>query len=436
MTQNLIERPASPTIHLTAGLLIVLFVAAVVGSFLAKVEIVARGEGRIIPTKRVQLVQPLMDGKIAAILVAEGQAVQRGDLLISLDTSLAESEIKRIEAEIDRHSQDRAVALSVLEPLATHDPQAAAFIESGLAVLHRLDVADDPDRVAMVRATLTALQDQIGEIDAQHARIRKAELAQTSRLEKAKSEQEIIAKRFSSAESLRRGGTISEHEYMERLRVNRAAEGDVTIADRQLSEMYAEAEAVNRRRASAISEARSTYRKQLSTADIALGSLKAEFHAARERLMNLSLRAPQDGHVENLSVYTLGSFVNAGATLLSIVPTGSDIELEAFFDNRDIGFLEPRQRAFIKIDAFPAERFGLVRGRVASVGADAREQAGRWVYAVRLKLDQTSIRAQNRDIEFVPGMTAVVDVVTGERRLLSYFFEPIIKALQDSFGEQ
>lgn len=441
MTDNALNKPASPTIRLTAWAFVALFLSAVVGSCVAKVEVVARGEGRIVPTERVKVVQPLVDGKIAAILVAEGQSVKKGAPLIEMDTTSARSEIKRIEAEVGRQSQEKSVALSIIGALAVGDPGDDGFVERGKSALARQIDNSGAGRVgaeALVLAILSALHNQIAQIDAQKIRTGRAELAQLARLEKARSERDIIASRLVSVESLRKEGTISEGEYMERLRVVRAAEGDAVIAERQLSELRAEAEANDRQRASAISEVHSTYQKQLSAADIALGSLVSDLQAAHERLENLSLRAPEAGRIENLSVFTVGSFVEAGATLLSVVPAGGDIEVEAFFDNRDIGFLEIGQLAFIKLDAFPAERFGLVRGKVTGVGADAREQAAsrKWVYAVRLKLDQTGIKVADRRIDFVPGMTAIVDVVTGERRLISYFFEPVVKAVQDSFGEQ
>ncbi|TIV64838.1 MAG: HlyD family type I secretion periplasmic adaptor subunit, partial [Mesorhizobium sp.] len=261
---------------------------------------------------------------------------------------------------------------------------------------------------------------------------------QRARLDKANSDREIVTQRFASTQTLRKQGTISEFDYLERLREVKAIEGEVVIAERELDGLAAEAEALTNQRASIISTALSTYRKQLNGSEIALQGLQAELRAAKTRLADLSLAAPMDGRVEHLSVFTVGGFVEAGSTLMSIVPSDKTIEIEAFFDNRDVGFLESGQKAFVKFDAFPAERFGIVHGRVTSVGADARGDVavGKWVYAVRLKLDQPGIQMPEREIRFAPGMTATIDVITGERRLISYFFEPILKAIQDSFGER
>lgn len=122
----------------------------------------------------------------------------------------------------------------------------------------------------------------------------------------------------------------------------------------------------------------------------------------------------------------------------ALVPSDVKVGIEALFENRDIGFLRAGQKAFIKFDAFPAKRFGIVNGRVSMVGADSREQVAskKWAYAARLVLDQTSLRVEGKDMALTPGMTATVDVITGERLIIGYFFDPVIKAVQDGLQER
>ncbi|WP_077960545.1 HlyD family type I secretion periplasmic adaptor subunit [Ensifer adhaerens] len=429
----------SPTIRITTWLMVLMFTAIAIGSYAAKVEIVARGQGKVIPSGRVQVVQPLADGKIAEILVSEGRAVKAGDPLVKMDTAVAESDIKRIEASIERRQQDVAVATAIVAPLTETDPANADFVEAGQKVFLQTAIGNgqrSADAEALVRSILSALRDQVLQVDAQIVRVRRGREAQSARLDKVRSDKEIVASRFSAADVLRQRGTISEFDYLSRLRELKALEGEALVAQRVLDELEAEGTVLSRQRASLISSTHSTYRKQKSEAEIALQSLAAEHRAALNYLQSLSLEAPASGRIEQLSVFTVGGFVEAGSTLMSVVPAGKDIEIEAFFDNRDVGFLEASQRAFVKFDAFPAERFGIVRGHVISVGADAREASGKWVYAVRLKLEQEGIRVPGRVMNFSPGMTATIDVITGERRLISYFFEPVVKAIQDSFGER
>ena len=434
------ESPFSPTVRLTAWSLVILVLTAAVGSYLAKTEIVARGQGRVVPITRVQAVQPQVAGKIIKIVAHEGQT-EAGDILVEMDKTDVRSELERIQSGIERQHQEMVIARSIIEPLMSSDPGTEWFVEAGMAAFERersVLSARSADQNALVTAIFGALHDEVVQVDAQLERISRAREAQQARLERAKADQDIVAKRFAATETLRARGTISEFDYLERLRELKASQGEARVAMGELAELTAEAKAMAKQRASLVSAALATYRKQLNEAEIALQGLNADLVAAQNRLENLTLRAPRGGKVEKLSVFTSGGFVEEGASLMSIVPLGEDIEIEAFFDNRDIGFLGNDQKAFVKFDAFPAERFGIIQGRVTSVGADARGDvaAGKWVYAVRLRLTQSGVKNADRTIKFAPGMTATVDVVTGERRLISYFFEPILKAIQDSFGER
>jgi hemolysin D len=423
------SNPVSPTIRVTAWTIISLFLVVLTGSFLATIEIVARGTGRIIPSGRVQNIQPLTDGKIGEILVAEGITVKAGDVLIRQDTAAAESAIKKIEADIERYERDAQVARAIVAPL----------IKSGLSAEKIPDQSDETVAGGdiLVQTVLSALRDQVLQIDAQIDRINKSRIAQEGRLTQAKADLEIVQATYEASGALRRQGSISEFDYRTRQRELKGSEGDVIVAEGRLDELDGEEAVLVRQKASLFSTTQSTYRKQLNDAEIGLQTSNAELKAAQIQLEGLTIKSPIDGKVEKLSVHTVGGFVEAGENLMTIVPSDGKIEIEAFFENRDVGFIALGQQAFIKFDAFPPERFGMVFGRVANVGADAREGVeGKWVYAVRIGLDQSKIVSSGRELAFVPGMTATIDVVTGERRLISYFFEPIVKVMQDSFGER
>ncbi|CAN7552140.1 biotin/lipoyl-binding protein [Pararhizobium sp. LjRoot238] len=187
MTNDMVKKPASPTIRLTAWSLVSLFVVIVAGSYVAKTEIVARGQGKAIPTGRVQIVQPQVDGKIMAILVGEGQSVKRGDVLLTMDATAAESDIARIQAGIERQVQEEAVASSILEPLVRKDPTDEGFIEAGKAALRRQKVGIQVEvdgTEELVIAVLAALRDEVAQTDAQLKRIDGAKSAQLARIEK------------------------------------------------------------------------------------------------------------------------------------------------------------------------------------------------------------------------------------------------------------
>jgi len=149
------------------------------------------------------------------------------------------------------------------------------------------------------------------------------------------------------------------------------------------------------------------------------------------------LTAPIDGVVEHLAIYTIGSTVTRGHDLMTIVPTHDLLEIEAHLANKDVGFIAPEQAVNVKMHPFPAVRYGLVPGIVADVADDATKTAGDdWAYAVRVRLLADHIDIGDRQLRLSAGMTADLDIVTGDRLLISYLFEPITDVIQSAFRER
>lgn len=435
------DEPVSPTIRITAWVLISLVIAIIIGNIFAKTDIIARGTGRIVPLARVQLIQPQQSGKVIEIKVREGDVVTSGAVLVRLDATDAESEIARLSSEIEKQQVEKLLANAVLAAFNATDPASSEFMLSVQKEGQNVSTESASKRQkssSLINATLQAIHDDIQQIDADLARVERSEAVQMSKIARNKSELLLIEQRFAAAKSLKKTGTISGTEMLDRERDLQKAQGEFAISENELLEVSASKISLQKQRDKAISAEKAGYEARLSTADFALSSLSGQLKLQRERLKNTILVAPISGRVENLAISTVGGFVEAGSRLLSIVPDDNLIEVEALFENRDIGFMKPSQIAYIKLDAFPAERFGFLKGKVTSIGADARQQTGStsWVYAVRLSLDKDHMEIGTQSLYFSAGMTATVDVVTGKRRLISYFFEPIVQALQDGFGER
>ncbi|WP_375678983.1 MULTISPECIES: HlyD family type I secretion periplasmic adaptor subunit [unclassified Bartonella] len=240
-----------------------------------------------------------------------------------------------------------------------------------------------------------------------------------------------------AAKSLMETKVISQAVYLERLHDFKNVEHEILTNQRRLEENAAEINTLRQQRQSLISDEIARYRQLSRETELNLQGLKAKLDSTQYHLDHLSLYAPVDGRIDDLSIHTLGGFVEAGKTLMRIVPDAGGLIVEAFFDNRDIGFLEKGQRAYIKFSAFPPERFGVIHGTVVNVGATARyNKEINGVYAVLIKIDQDHITLNNKQLKSIPGMTVTTDVITSKRRLISYFFEPITKILEQSLKER
>ncbi|MBI3575310.1 MAG: HlyD family efflux transporter periplasmic adaptor subunit, partial [Gammaproteobacteria bacterium] len=125
--------------------------------------------------------------------------------------------------------------------------------------------------------------------------------------------------------------------------------------------------------------------------------------------------------------------------LMVIAPVeGGNLEIEAFIENKDIGFVEENQTAEIKVESFPFTRYGIIEGKVLSLSRDAvpLEKVG-YVYSARVSMAKSSVRVENdKDVTLTPGMTVTVEIKTGSRRLIEYFLSPLLRGAQESIRER
>jgi hemolysin D len=164
-----------------------------------------------------------------------------------------------------------------------------------------------------------------------------------------------------------------------------------------------------------------------------IAAMEGETVKARKRYELERLTSPVDGAVHGLSTYTIGGIVTPAQPIVTIVPEGTPLIIEATVLNKDIGFVKVGQDAEIKLDTFPFQKYGTIKGKVVSVSPDAfdDEKLGP-VYRIRVNLERLSIIVDGRDAPVSPGMTAAVEVKTGKRRIIEFFLSPIVKYSNES----
>ena len=167
-------------------------------------------------------------------------------------------------------------------------------------------------------------------------------------------------------------------------------------------------------------------------------SLSQELAKAENRASQQTLTAPIDGIVQQLAVHTVGGVVTPAQQLMVIAPREGLLEVEAWVDNKDIGFVNPEQIAEIKVEAFPFTRYGTIDGKILTLSKDAVpvDKVG-LVYAARVSMNRSTIRVENdKDVYLSPGMTVSVEIKTGQRRLIEYFLSPLLQASKESVRER
>lgn len=178
----------------------------------------------------------------------------------------------------------------------------------------------------------------------------------------------------------------------------------------------------------------------LADAETRAKSLAQELEKAKTRAAQQSLTAPVDGVVQQLAVYTVGGVVTPAQQLMVIAPEEGAMEVEAYVENKDIGFVNAEQEAEIKVESFPFTRFGTIEGKVVSLSKDAvplEKPVKGFFYSARVAMAKSTIRVDNgKEVALTPGMNVSVEIKTGQRRVIEYFLSPLVQALSDSIRER
>ena len=230
---------------------------------------------------------------------------------------------------------------------------------------------------------------------------------------------------------------VSKLEYMEieEQLINRTQE---LAAQRQKLVHDTAALAEARKQADVLTaEFLQTHQAELSVAETKMASLSQEVVKASQRTGLQTLTAPIDGVVQQLAVHTVGGVVTPAQQVMVVVPREDQLDVEAWLENKDIGFVKEGQPAEIKVETFPFTLYGTIGGRVVSVSDDAVPlEKGGLVFAARVGLDRSRIQVEGKQVHLSPGMAVTVEIKTGTRRLIQFFLSPVLKGLRETARER
>jgi len=430
----------SPPLHATICFTISVFVAIVVMACVFKVEVVARGHGKVVPISRVQVVQPEFDGKITAIHVRNGSEVRQGEVIIELDTTDAEAELNTITAEMARLRIERARITALVSGIDGIDIQTEAFALEVLGVF--ANSADNghsfyAEQSRLLLAEIDELQAAMSQIGARIVSNSQSVSVTQANIDRIEAALVIQTERLEVARGLLDRGASSRSAFLDVQESFTALENEREVFLRELGHKHSQETALRAEQHSIITAQHNKLLQRRSEIEARLATLEEQLRTAERRVVAAQLTAPMDGVVEQLETFTIGAVAKGGEQLLRVVPEDQDIEIEATFANNDIGFVEIGQQANINLDAYPSERFGFLKGEVSEVAADSIEEPeGVWTFAVRVTPDGKHLISGSSQFNLRPGMTAKIDVTTGDRRLISYFFAPIVDTMQSALGER
>lgn len=426
---ELVERPVSPMIRVTAWAMLSGMVLMLAWLALGRIDIVATATGRVMPSDNVKLVQPAAPGIVRRILVHEGQHVAKGQPLVMLDPTEATADLSQARKALEDAELDAARARAILSALDGHGLAFAA------------PAGTDP-AIAATQAELARAQYSqiVADASAQSSDARAARAAVSeARQEAAKLDESLplIDQQIEANEKLLAKGYVSKLRVIEMRRQRMAAVRDRDIALQTAAKASAQSAAAGSGVARSRAASRAAVLSDLVKAEAEAKARREELVKAEVRSGLQTLTAPVDGIVTGLTLHTEGGVVEGARPIMTIVPAGGGLVVEARVQSRDIGFVQQGQAVSVKLDAFPFTRHGMVPGHVASVSADSAEDPKLGsVYTARIVLDRATINRGDQVVRLMPGMTAQVDIKTGRRTMLDYLMSPIDAARQEAARER
>ncbi len=432
------ETPVSPTPRVAMWLIISFAVFALAWACLGQLDVVVTGEGKIVPNNRTKIIQPMQTSVVKAIYVQDGQYVQANDLLLELDATTAEADEKRTHGDWVTSRLVSARAMVFLKSMQTRNTKTLHLQTPETATL----LAGIPaDRIESEERTLVAQAEAYqAKLQALDAAIAKSEAELTSGRAALAQMQEtlpIVRERALDYKKLFAQDYVSKHDYLDKEKERIALEHETTAQTSKLEELESALQGSRREKEGMIAETRRTTRELLSENDQRALASSQEQIKAEQQVKLMQLRAPVAGKVQQLAVHTVGGVVTPAQPLLAIVPDEAAVEIEAFIQNKDIGFVNEGQETVVKVEAFPYTKYKTIPGKVKTLSLDAiTDEKKGLVFASRVAMLKNSIQVEGKTVPLTPGMAVAVEIKTGKRRVIEYFLSPLLAHADESFKER
>jgi len=394
----------------------------------ATLDMVTRGDGKVIPSSDIQSVQSLDAGIVEEFFVSEGDEVEAGQVLLRLSDIEASSDlganrarylgllasIKRLQAEasgLDSFQFPDEVKEGAPESVVE---EMNAFRANRQQVRGQLDI---------VRQQLSQREQEVTELTT-----RIADIEGVLRLQKE--ERDVIA-------PLVARGAAPQLELLQLERSIKEKQSELNSAKTSLPRARSAVGEAQARVREVQSTAKAKAQEQLAVKLLEMNEIKQRLSALKERKTRTELRSPVNGTVQDISVNSIGGVIRPGEDLVKIVPKDDQLIVEARIRPADRAFIYPGQQAVVKITAYDFSIYGGLKGEVLDISADTiTDDQGNSFYRVKLRTYERELKRKGEVLPIIPGMVAQVDILTGKRTVMQYLMKPFIKTLDKAMNER
>ncbi|MFP4098033.1 MAG: HlyD family type I secretion periplasmic adaptor subunit [Alphaproteobacteria bacterium] len=419
-------RPARPVYILLWT--IIAFVLFVIGWMaLAQVDIITRAQGQVVPSQEIQVVQSLEGGVLEAILVAKGERVKKGQVLLRISDVAFSSE--------QRGTQARFLSLEAKKARLQAESSGQDFTPSE-EISRKI-----PDIVANEKALFESRQKELKSAKKIHdeqinrAKANLAELgAQINRLSKNR---KLLNEELSITTEMVAKNAVPKLDQIRLEREFGDISGQIEVYVQERKGLEAELARAQSKRTAQQDKFRSTALEELNDVKTQIAALKESLKSIDDRVDRTELRAPVDGIVNQISLNTIGGVVQPAMKLVEIVPADDELKILAKVRPEDIAFLELGQKVRVKITAYDPQRYGALDGTLTRISANSvSDHEGNVMFEVEARTQKSYLGTPEKPLPITVGMVANIDIITGKRTILNYLTKPFHRGMGLVFREQ
>ena len=400
---------------------------AFVWATVTEIDSVVRGDGKTVSEAQNQLVQSSEPGVIRKRYVNEGDFIKEGELLFDIDPIDAKTQLDQ--------AQKRFSTLSV------KSIRLKAEVDNTMPLFSETILEAAPNAVstelALYRARLDDLNTKSAILD--QRRIQKLNEIQELKIlaNTASNGLALIRREIKTLEPLVKSGLAPETRLIALRRDEEESIGQISSAESGQKRLLSGLDEIDEQLKAEQQAYKTSALTDLSAIQGEIAELKARIPALESRVERTSVRSPVDGVINTINYTTAGAYISTGEVLLEIVPTGSEIIVETKIDPKDIADIIIGQEVKVSLTAYDPSKFGRIDGNVTGVSADAitNQKTGEQYYLVDVSMTGTLYEDSGDEVIILPGMVAAIDVLSGKRTILDYFWQPISKTKNTAFRE-
>ena len=420
-----------------------LIVIIIVWASWAEIDIIATAQGKIVPSGRVKIIQPLETGVVKTIFVKEGQHVKAGDKLIALDNTASQADTDRLSNEWRGLAADLARLQQFIQQIE-NKKQNNNSKKNNQALTQTTEQRPVPklatielNQRLLLESSLQEYQSKIDSFLSEIIKLKAEKKAIKINVIRLTKTLPLITEQVQSLVSLLSKSLVSRNQYLELEQERINQEEMLNLEHAKVEQISASIRSAEQSLRAYRAEVRRNTLQEINQLNRQSESTKQELTKAKRLTTLRILTSPVDGVVEALAIATIGGIVTPAQALLKIVPNGQILEIEAGLLNKDIGFVHTGQSVEIKIDSFEFTKYGVIDGEVTDISADAieHEQKG-LLFPLKASIVTNEINVNGKWVKLKPGMSVTVEIKTGTRRLMEFLLAPLMRGVSEGARER